>query len=106
MVLMCTVCAYLSEKRLTLGEALSDIPQFYSAQRFTAADATASEIYRLLGCKNECGGEGVAVQSGSSRAIVRPLRHRQGLIIFTESVSSETACELCDDIILKLKNGG
>ena len=102
MVLMCMISAYLSEKRMTLSQALKDIPSFYSAQRFAAVKGKASDIYKALGCRRDGCSDGVVVQSETTRAMVRPLRHKQGLIIFAESLKAETASELCDDIIDKL----
>jgi hypothetical protein len=96
------VCAYLSERAVTLAEALSDIPEFYSAQRFAAFGGSPEELYSRLGCRRE-GGGGVVISDSETRATVRPLRNRQGLIIFAESVKAEAASELCDDISQKLK---
>lgn len=104
MVLLCMICAYLSERRITLEEAMADIPSFYSAQRFAATDASAVQIYRKLGCRREGSGEGIVIRGENTRAMVRPLKHRQGLIIFAESVKAETASELCDEIVKKLKS--
>lgn len=104
LVLLCTVCNYLSSHRVTLAQAMADIPQFYSSQRFAASKASAGEICRVLGCRRE-GGDGVVISDGTTRAMVRPLRHRRGMVIFTESVSCEAASELCDEVICRLKMG-
>lgn len=103
MMLMCDVCAYLSKNRVTLFEAMADIPSFYSAQRFAAVESTASEIYKKLGCRREGGCDGIVISGENTRAMVRPLRRRGGLIIFTESVKAETASELSDEILKRLK---
>ncbi|MGN0632372.1 MAG: hypothetical protein ACI4JW_00735 [Oscillospiraceae bacterium] len=104
MSLTCTICAYLSEKGITLKRALEDIPEFYSAQRFAASDCPPAQVFKRLGCKKDCGG--VIMRSENTRAMIRPLRHRRGVIIFTESARAETASELCDDIIRKIKDNG
>lgn len=104
LALLCTVCNYLSSHRTTLVQAMADIPQFYSSQRFAASKASAGEICRVLGCRRE-GGDGVMISDGTTRAMVRPLRHRRGMVIFTESVSCEAASELCDEVIRRLKMG-
>ena len=101
-VLMCSICAYLSEKGLNLAEATTDIPKFYSSQRFAAVEASANDIYQRLECKRE-GGEGIVMSGIDSRAMVRPLRHRRGIVIFAESTKAETAASLCDEIIERLK---
>ncbi|MCD7741285.1 MAG: hypothetical protein LUI06_03670 [Ruminococcus sp.] len=100
--LMCLICSYLSLKKMTLGEAIEDLPEFYSSQRFAAVDGSENDIYKALDCKQE-GGEGIVLTNGDSRVMVRPLSHRHGLIIFTESVNAEMASSLCDDIVMKLK---
>jgi hypothetical protein len=101
--LMCVICAYLSERGVSLSEALGDVPQFYSAQRFVSVTRSPSEIYGILGCRRRGRGEETVMMSGDSRAVVRPLKNRRGLLIFAESAKAETASELCGDIMKKLK---
>ena len=100
---MCMICEYLSRKGLSLYEAVEDMPEFYSAQRFAVTGGSADEVYRALGCRREGSDEGIVVCHGSTRAMVRPLRHSKGIMIFTESVKAEIASALCDEIIEKLK---
>lgn len=102
-VLMCMICAYLSDNSFTLSQALSDLPEFYSAQRFAVTKGKISEIYSALGCRAEGGGEEIVMEHGQTRAMVRPLKHSKGIMIFTESLKAETASALCDDIIERLK---
>ena len=41
-------------------------------------------------------GEGVSIIDGGSRILLRPMKSGRGIMLFAESLRSETAAELCD----------
>lgn len=100
MVLICVICSYINERRLTAASALSSLPEFATARRLAAGGMSANEAYERLGAARE-GGEGVVGRSGG-RASVRQLKDRRGLMIYAESTSVEAAADICEDILKTL----
>lgn len=104
MILMCIIASYLSSQGITLAQAVADIPQFYSNQRFVSIADTSAEILRKLRGSTSYAKEGVIYENERSRAIVRPIKSGKGIMIFAQSYKYETAAAICDEIERKLKN--
>jgi len=98
------VLNYLFEKNITLKEAISDIPEFYSTSRFVSIDKSPSQILKKM-CKERAGlSEGVIIKENDSRVLIRPVKTGKGVMMYVESFKSETASELCDKFEQLLKN--
>lgn len=98
------VLKYLSENGITLKEATSDIPDFYSTSRYVSVDNSPLKILKRFCTENAGLGEGVAVNENNSRVIIRPSKTGRGVQMFVESFKSETASELCDKFERMIKN--
>ncbi len=101
LALICMVCSYLSEKSLTLSQAVEQLPDFSTVRRFVPTELSAGEVYSKLGAVREDGCGTVSALGG--RAALRPMPDRSGLMIFAENTSAETASALCEDIIRRLR---
>lgn len=97
------VCCYLSEKKLTLGKALGDLPLVYSSQRYVASPFNIRQIRKIFPDSCENMGEGIVYENSTSRAIIRPLKDHSGIMIFAESMQCEYASAICDEICEKIK---
>lgn len=101
--LACLITGYLSRTKKTLSQALSDLPDFTTGQRFICiSEPVAEAIKKLKG--SYAAAEGVVYHSDDGRAVVRPVKSGKGLMLFVEATKSETAQSICDDIERKLKS--
>lgn len=103
LVLAVMILSYLSDKGITLSEAVNGIPRFYTTQRFVSVNCNPSRLIKEFTLAKSGGSEGVVYQGDESRAVIRPLKSGSGIMIFAESFKSETACSLCDEIQQKIK---
>ncbi len=95
MYLCCLVLGYLSEKGITLKEALCDIPQFYTTAKYVSISKSPSQVLKnICSCKNGFS-EGVAIDDDRGRVLIRPVKAGKGVMMFVESFKSEMAGELC-----------
>lgn len=97
------VLSFLAAREMTLSELDRLLPDFRVGSRLVPLSAPGMRPGHLLGrLRAAYGGvplggmEGLELQSGEARALVRPLKTGKGLVILTESYQSETAAELCD----------
>ncbi|NLZ46779.1 MAG: hypothetical protein GX896_08820, partial [Clostridiales bacterium] len=96
--------AMLSRDKKSLGRLLSDVPEFYSSQRFIAVNGSTANVLKEIKDGDQKSKEGIVWKTPTSRAIVRPLKSGKGLMIFAEGFKAEIATLLCDDIEKKIKN--
>lgn len=96
------VIGILCQRNITLKQAVSELPEFYTAKRFVSADSR-----RVKSVMNHWEGkttpDGTAFQSKKSRVIVKPSVSGRGIWLSVESHSMETASELCGEIEEKIK---
>ncbi|MDE6149099.1 MAG: hypothetical protein K2F81_03260, partial [Ruminococcus sp.] len=102
LALACIICGYLSENNINFSEAMSNIPKFSSIQRYVSFKGNPTDLIHNLSVENN-GGEGVVYSKEKTRALIRPLKNGNGLMIFAESFKSEEASSVCDEIQEKLK---
>lgn len=103
LMLACIICKYLSENGFTLEEAMENIPKFCSVQRYISVSENPTRILDIFAIDRAGYNEGTAYNNGKSRAIIRPLKNRRGIMVFAESYKAETAAAICDEIQIKLK---
>lgn len=102
LALACIICGYLSENNLTFLKAISEIPKFSSIQRYVSYNGNIINMINELSVE-KAGEEGVFYSKDNTRALIRPLKSGNGLMIFAESFKSEEASAACDEIQEKLK---
>lgn len=96
------VIGILCERNITLKQAVSELPEFYTAKRFVNADC-----HRIRSVMNHWEGrstpDGTAFSDSKSRVIVKPSVSGRGLWLSVEAHSMETAAELCGEIEDRIK---
>ena len=97
------ICGYLSEKEISLYSALKNIPDIYSTQRYITFGGKTSRLMEKLSTDCSDAGEGVIYGTDNSRAVIKPLRNGNGIMIFAEGSDSEFATALCDELQAKIK---
>ena len=102
LALACIICGYLSENNLTFSKAINEIPKFSSIQRYVSYKGNIINLINELSI-DKTGGEGVFYSEENTRALIRPLKSGNGLMIFAESFKSEEASAICDKIQEELK---
>ncbi len=103
LVLSAMISGYLSENKISLADAIKDIPKFYTTQRYVSMTLTPAEIMDKFAVSSGGRNEGVVMKNNESRAIIRPLKNGDGLMIFAESFKTEAASALCDEIQIRIK---
>lgn len=98
------VISILCERKISLKEATAELPEFYTAKRFVAADE--SRVHKAVnhweGRKTP---DGTAFTDSKKRVIVKPSASGKGIWLSVESFSVEAAAELCGEIEEKIKKG-
>jgi len=92
------ILEHLRSRRISLTEALEDIPDFAVFSRVIPVRRNPAEIMDGLGRNtqrhNAGNGEGITVESGQARAFVRPNKLGSRLKLSIEAASAEIADEL------------
>ncbi|MBQ8781245.1 MAG: NTP transferase domain-containing protein [Oscillospiraceae bacterium] len=106
-LLMLKVTELLSQKGMSLKELCGLLPDFASVSRYVAVDAPrrqSMELLRKIEGGRAAGGDGIVINSGKGRVIVRPVKTGRGIMMFAESFNMEAASELCDDFQERIKS--
>lgn len=96
------VIGILSDRKINLKQAVSEIPDFYTAKRFinTDDDNIRNIMNHWEGRRTP---DGTAFSDKKSRVIVKPSVSGRGIWLSVESFSMETASELCGEIENRIK---
>ncbi len=104
-MLSAMLLGYIREKGTNIKSVAENIPEFFSTTRFVTMEAPPSGILKKL-CSERAGlGEGVVLNEEKGRVLIRPSKTGKGVMMFVESMKSETASELCDRFEGLLKRG-
>ena len=95
--------SFLKERGMTLSEACRLLPEFETASRLIGIHTSPAALMKHFGTAQELG-EGISVESEDGRVLLRPLKSGRGIMLFAESVRSETAAELCDFYEKKIRD--
>lgn len=94
--LMLAVLSWISERGISLGKALAELPNFTAASRFVGIAQPPSIVLKTF-CGERGGlGEGVVASGSEGRVLIRPAKTGKGVMMFVESYKAETASEICD----------
>ncbi len=96
LMLMLIILNNLAERKLSLADAIDELPKFTAANRFISIEKSPSSLLKNL-C-GERGGlnEGVVASNTDGRVLIRPVKTGKGVMMFVESFKNETASEICD----------
>ncbi len=86
---------FLKKRGLTLAEAAALLPAFEVSTRLVGIQGSPAAIMRRFQNDGRIG-EGISVENEEGRVLIRPVKSGRGIMLFAESVRSETADELCD----------
>lgn len=103
LMLICIICAYLSEKKIGFSEAIKEIPAVATVQRFVSIKEDPLVLLDTFAVSQAGLNEGIVYMKENARALIRPQKNAKGLMIFAESFKSEQASSICDDIQDMLK---
>ena len=99
-ILALTVLEYLSECGQSIEDAIKAIPQFVCEKREIDINCPPQRIISRL-CDGESGGcgkgEGVLLGNTRENVLVRSTKRGKSLVLLAQSLSSETATQLCDN---------
>ena len=96
LALMLVLVENLTERKISLSQAIDELPNFTAASRFVSIEKSPSSVLKSF-C-NERGGlnEGVIASEIEGRVLIRPVKTGKGVMMFVESFKNETAAEICD----------
>lgn len=98
------VTGILCEKGITLEQAISELPDFYTAKRFVHADSRRIKSV-MHSWEGRFTPDGASFYDGKGRVIAKPSVSGKGIWLSVESRSMETASELCGEIEEQIKHG-
>lgn len=101
MYLIADILNYLTDKNISFSDAISDIPQFYSNERFVSLsdnDEVSKNFLNEIKAKYKRSDDGIVIRKNDARAIIKPMKRGRGLMLFVDAHKAETASAICDDI--------
>ncbi len=88
--------SFMKFKKINYLELLKLIPEFNVSSRLVSVGISPSVIMKRLQCDKKAQIEGAVVTKDGHTALIRPIKSGKGIMIFSESMKSETAIEICD----------
>lgn len=95
-LLAVTVLRSLSERAMTIGDAIRSLPKFSEMSRFIHISCPPQKILKKLMNGKNTENEGVVISEDGERIFMRSNKRGTGLYLFAESFNSETAAQLCE----------
>lgn len=95
-VLVTSVLKYLAENNITIDEAISALPKFTAMNKFIHISCPPQKILNKIDNIRHSEKEGVIISEDGERVFLRSNKRGDGLYLFAESFSSETAAQLCE----------
>lgn len=103
-ILAFDVLNIVSESLMTIEEYLKALPKIATANRFLKIAVPPQRILNRIAKSDRHGiGEGVVLGDDGNRVLLRSNRRGDGLFLFAEGMSAETAATLCDDVEKQVK---
>lgn len=93
----------ISASYMTLGNYLQKLPKLETENRFLHIHCPPQRILSKLAEKSNGVSEGIFLGSEGNRVLLRSNRQGDGLFLFAESYSQETAKALCDEVEMKVR---
>lgn len=95
---------YMAKNELTFEEIAKKIPVFTSRRRETESSANKAEVMNMLshGTNRELK-DGIKIKEKKGTVHIVPQKTRNAFIVKAEAADAETAAELCDFYVKKLK---
>ena len=93
----------ISASFVTLGKYLEGLPQLETENRFLRIHCPPQRILSKLADKSNGVSEGIFLGEEGNRVLLRSNRQGDGLFLFAESYSQETAKALCDNVEMQVR---
>lgn len=93
----------ISASYVTLGKYLEGLPSLETENRFLHIHCPPQRILSKLADKSDGVGEGIFLGEEGNRVLLRSNRQGNGLFLFAEGYSQETAKALCDSVEMKVR---
>lgn len=103
LALVCMIVGQISDSEISFADWIKEIPGFYTTQRFISVTQKPLIVLKRLTAAKNAASEGIVFEKEKSRAVVRPLKGGEGIMIFAESFKSESASAICDEIQARIK---
>lgn len=95
--LVSMILDYMGENKVSLYEALSDVPRVYFSQRFIyTGDNSKEKINKMIAAKFL--NEESELCSGLGKARAKLDKTSKGILLFADALSFEAASSICDEI--------
>lgn len=91
-----TVLDILEKRRITLAEAVKELPEIALSTRFVPIDKHPMKLLKKISAEKKASGDGITISDSRGRVMIRPVKTGKGVIMQVESFSAEIASELCD----------
>ncbi len=95
-ILMTNVIKILSERNITLAQAVEELPQSAVSSKFVSIEKSPEKIIRRLCGKGSLSDDGTVIDSEKGHVSIKMSRSGKSMMIYAESSKYETAKELCD----------
>lgn len=100
----CRICARMGATGEKLHALINQAPRFVMRRREIPLRGSRGAIMEALAGEHpEAAGEGLHVRMGDGWVYVTPLARRSALKVISEGYSAETAAELCDFMVRKVR---
>ncbi len=96
LMLTIKLLSFMREKGIHYHKLIEMMPEFNVSSRLVSISISPSIVMQKLQCDKKTQSEGVEVHKNGYSALIRPIKSGKGIMIFSESVKSETAIEICD----------
>lgn len=101
LALICKVCQYLTNQKITLLQALLRLPPKIYTQKIYGVRGRLPKIMHQ-GFADIAKDGKIRISNEQAQATVTPLKNGKAVRLYVESVSQEAAKELCDNVINRL----
>lgn len=98
LILALNALEIISSSYMSLGQYLETMPEFATENRFLKIHCPPQKILGRLAEAVGGASEGVFIGEKGNRVLLRSNRRGDGIFMFAESYSQETAKALCDDV--------
>lgn len=105
-MLMFQVLSVLESKKISLADAVAELPRIAVCTRFVPTDRQPLKLFGN-GENLRVSGDGITLSSDKGQVFIRSVKTEKGILMQAESFSVEAASELCDfyqDLISRKSN--
>ena len=100
-----SILRYMSDNGCTFADIVSMLPKFASRKRDIPVSCGRAAVMHTLSSEKDCEfSEGIRIRGRLGSVLVVPHKNTETLRIFAEAADAETAAEICDFYVKKLKS--